>query len=85
VIHCPGDRGLQTTMTGRTGPSRDTFMSFLLDSCRPVAVASAGFTRPAHPTPATLAAATTRSWALAFDVSAGPLLAAAVASGCWSA
>ena len=44
-------------------------------------VASASFTRPAHPTPATQASATIDSWAVAFAVSAGLLLAAAVACG----
>ena len=47
------------------------------------AVATARFdaVRPVHPTPATLAAATTSSWAYAFIVAAGLLVSAAVIAG----
>ena len=47
------------------------------------AVATARFdaVRPLHPTPATLAAATTSSWAYAFIVAAGLLVGAAIITG----
>jgi hypothetical protein len=45
------------------------------------AVAAAGLVHPVPPTPAAVALATTNSWVLAFQVSAGLLLAAAIVTG----
>jgi EmrB/QacA subfamily drug resistance transporter len=45
------------------------------------AVAAAGLVHPVPPTPAAVALATTNSWVLAFEVSAGLLLGAAIVTG----